>query len=295
MPPPPPPPKPKSTSSTTPLKPPTSPKSLTKILTNDRNILHLLIYKTKNQHRASLWFKWIRMLKRSLERITDHLQSTYLDDQDVSSSNPNPNPKQNSNPDSDSDSESESDLEESTTSSLTTLLQSDKTFVELLQRLWIAIIPNAHRAFTTLITSTQYAGMGMVMLGCLARVHEVLKPFVDEKIGEAALEGRDSSIKYTKETTPLISYAERTDEEGDTGEDTGEVISRDSFVIQKHQRTRKVEVEEEEAEEGIVIKRQKVELQTTRRSLTPLTAGIPTSTKGPETRRTAIDDLFADF
>ncbi|KAF3150909.1 hypothetical protein EYR41_000400 [Orbilia oligospora] len=293
MPPPPPSSKP---SPSPPLITPTSPKSLSIILTNDRNTLHLLVYKTKNQHRSSLWFKWLQMLKRSLERITDHLQHTYPDkdkNKDTSSSLPsvsNPNSDLESNSDSDSDSEE----------SLITLLKSDKTFVALLQRLWIAIIPNAHRAFTTLITSTQYAAMGMVMLGCLARVHEVLRPFADEEI--TGTTSKDQDINTTndiEETTPSKLYTKENDEEegGGGGEDTGEVISRDSFVIQNHQRTRKAQVGViDEEEEGMVIKRQKVELQTNRRSLTPLTVDKSASTKkGPEKKRTAIDDLFADF
>ncbi|KAF3229328.1 hypothetical protein TWF106_004247 [Orbilia oligospora] len=281
-----------------PLITPTSPKSLSTILTNDRNILHLLVYKTKNQHRSSLWFKWLQMLKRSLERITDHLQHTYPDkhkNKDTSSSSSLPSVS-NPNSDSESDSDSDSDSEES----LITLLKSDKTFVALLQRLWIAIIPNSHRAFTTLITSTQYAAMGMVMLGCLARVHKVLKPFADEEI-TGTTTSKDQDINTTndiEETIPSKLYTKENEEEGEgEGEDTGEVISRDSFVIQNHQRTRKAEIDVTEEDEGIVvIKRQKVELQTNRRSLTPLTADKSTSTKkAQEKRRTAIDDLFADF
>lgn len=125
--------------------------------------------------------------------------------------------------------------------------------------------------------------MAMVMLGCLARVHEVLKPFADEKTEETVSEEQVD----TKEPGDIIPSKEYAHEE-----DTGEVISRDSIIIQKHQRTRKVGIEEEE---GMVIKRQKVEMQTTGRSLTPPTADEGTSTKDSKTRRTAIDDLFADF
>ncbi|EGX43820.1 hypothetical protein AOL_s00215g556 [Orbilia oligospora ATCC 24927] len=294
-----PPPPPSKPPPSPPLITPTSPKSLSTILTNDRNILHLLVYKTKNQHRSSLWFKWLQMLKRSLERITDHLQHTYPDkdkdkdkdkNKDTSSSLPSVS---NANSDLESNSDSDSDSEES----LTTLLKSDKTFVVLLQRLWIAIIPNAHRAFTTLITSTQYAAMGMVMLGCLARVHEVLKPFADEEItGTTSTDQDIDTTNDIEETTPSKLYTKENDEEEGGGEDTGEVISRDSFVIQNHQRTRKAQIDVTEEDEGIVIKRQKVELQTNRRSLTPLTADKSTSTKKVlEKKRTAIDDLFADF
>ncbi|KAK6350746.1 hypothetical protein TWF718_003933 [Orbilia javanica] len=283
MPPPPPPPS-KPTSAIPTI--PTSPKSLTAILTNDRNILHLLVYKSKNQHRSSLWFKWLQMLKRSIERITDHLTSTYPDDPESDS-------------DSDSDSDPNSDPEQEKLTILINLLKKDKVFTILLQRLFIAIIPNSHRAFTTLITSTQYAAMGMVMLGCLARVHEVLSPFGDGIVEEEA--GIDG-IKDFKDTIPSISSnygvgVEVEEEEGD-GEDTGEVISRDSITIQKHQRIRKAETKEEgeeEEDEGTPIKRQKVEIHTTRRSITPLTVDERPPKKDSKKNRTAIDDLFADF
>src|SRR4051812_34991256 len=66
-----------------PSPPPPSPEistyhDLISTLNYDRNLLHLLVHKSKNQHRHSLWFKWLRMLKRFVERVILHLQTTTI-------------------------------------------------------------------------------------------------------------------------------------------------------------------------------------------------------------------------
>ncbi|KAK6506982.1 hypothetical protein TWF481_005439 [Arthrobotrys musiformis] len=211
-------------------------------LTNDRNILHLLLYKSKNQHKSSLWFKWLQMLKRQLERIISHL-STHQSPEDSDPDEP------------------------------LLLLKSDTVFASLLHRLFTAIIPNAHRAFTTLITSTQYASLGMMMLACLARIHDTLHPFLDEP---------------TKVDTPPPIPAKEEEEVED--EDAGEVISRDSITT--HQKTRKITIDEDE---GTVIKRQKVEIEPTPSAPIPTKPSKKKTTTATTTTRTAIDDLFADL
>ncbi|KAF3925976.1 hypothetical protein ABW20_dc0107030 [Dactylellina cionopaga] len=264
------------------------------------------------------------MFKRSLERLILHLQETYSP---LSPLPAQPSQKDNNPPlDDESDSDVDNDKDEETKQEiLLKTLKADGIFTALLHRLQTAIIPNSHRAFTHLITSTQYAGMGMVMLACLAKVADVLELlFEDEDNNEtvaAVIEatGRTApaitsyySSEITGKTDNTMSFGHegREAEEGD--EDIGEIINRDSVDI-LHQRVRKADVVVEKApavkrpkldaqdekilnssrEEKIVSKSSKAPKKTKAKLLEKITSNTSATTEYEKPRkRTAIDDLF---
>ncbi|KAF3935539.1 hypothetical protein ABW19_dt0201923 [Dactylella cylindrospora] len=243
-----------------------TPHSLTTTLTAERNILHLLVYKSKNQHRRSLWFKWLQMLKRSLERILSHLLRAYPPRRPRRETQQSTTSQTNTNkPDSSSESESESSDEETAILTLT----NDKIFKHHLSRLQLKIIPGSYTAFTHLVKSTQYAGMGMVMLGSLARVHEVLKVYMDEPINmeDTKVEIPASTKDAEDDDIPMASE----------GEDLGEVISRDSIDLTKIAQK--------------VTMQQKLEAH----SEDDFARELKVTTTEKKEKGTAIDDLFAGF
>ncbi|KAJ6264766.1 hypothetical protein Dda_0918 [Drechslerella dactyloides] len=238
-----------------------SPASLAAILEHERNLLHLHLYKARNQHRTSLWFKHLRILKRAVERLLLHLQTAFPDD-----------PTDESTDDSDDDDGDEH---------LRDQLAADATFAALLSRLQDTVIPASYAAFTHLTTSTQYAGLGMVLLGCLARIHSALEPFT-------RTDDRHAVALHRTEEIPLQQPVDEPTSQGDeeAQEDLGELISRDSAALLYQLHIPKTNPP----------KRQTVEIRTARAaSRSPDTNIDTTAVDDTNTtkKRTAIDDLFA--
>ncbi|EPS41209.1 hypothetical protein H072_4919 [Dactylellina haptotyla CBS 200.50] len=285
----------------------TSRESLISILSHERNTLHLVVYKSKNQHRASLWFKWLRMLKSSLERIMTYLQNAHTQDD---SNNAVEGDSSSSSDDGEQEIEEEESEEHKTAKQLRrheklkTLLKQDQIFNLHIHRLQTAIIPNAHTAFTHLITSTQYAGIGMVMLGCLARLHEVLSPFMEpEELDLPSPEAVVASTGLSTNDKPKRLKNSYKHNEGEGEEDTGEVISRESLDILPSL------VRKADSSANLMTKRRKVKVKNlTSDDSDSDDNGFITTTQSESRRavyspvlddtskkRTAIDDLFAGF
>ncbi|KAF3925615.1 hypothetical protein ABW21_db0206190 [Orbilia brochopaga] len=254
----------------------TSLASLTAILTNERNLLHLHLYKAKNQHRTSLWFKHLRILKRAVERLLQHLQTTFPDEtsqHDSSVSNSDDN-------DSDSD-DSDQQLRDK--------LAADAVFAKLLSRVQDTVIPSSFAAFTHLTTSTQYAGLSMVLLGCLARVHAVLEPF------KPTHKRRQEPPIHLQHPATLVKEPDGGDQHED--EDVGEIISRDSVAL-LHNPKSIIDTRDPTSSKP---KRQIVEIRTA--AMDEQDSGLDTTAwdtasfdESNETKKkTAIDDLFADL
>ncbi|KAK6541679.1 hypothetical protein TWF694_007471 [Orbilia ellipsospora] len=263
-----------------------SPTSLASLLASERNILHLLVYKSKNQHKSSLWFKWLRMLKSSIERIISHLQETYQPTSppspahsDTSSSNDDEDPKDDGNA--------------AKLQNLKITLLKDEIFKSHLSRLHVAIIPNAFTAFTHLITSTQYAGIGMVALACLARVSTLLQPFTEVENTDIGIDIKQPQAVNNDEI--LKTTNENGEREGEV-EDTGEVISRDTTHIITS-RIRKTPTDQVDGTDA-TLKRRKVRISDNQEdSSDDELSMLPESNEdvNQSTKRTAIDDLFADI
>ncbi|KAK6349730.1 hypothetical protein TWF696_006009 [Orbilia brochopaga] len=246
--------------------------SLTAILTHERNLLHIHLYKARNQHRTSLWFKHLRILKRAVERLIQHLKTTFPDEA-----------TRDSGDDSSSSSESgdEADDDDEDIEQLRNKLVADTAFAALLSRLQDTVIPSSYTAFTHLTTSTQYAGLGMVLLGCLARVYTVLKPITPTARHQKPLPLKQPSTKPVKEEE----------------EDLGEVISRESVALLNESHIKPTAHDPVKSKQP---KRQTVEIRTVAKdeqdgryiAARETTASNDTTTSK---KRTAIDDLFADL
>ncbi|EWC45114.1 hypothetical protein DRE_06253 [Drechslerella stenobrocha 248] len=262
-------------------RPATSPAALIAILTHERNLLHLVLYKSRNQHRASRWLRWLRMLKRSLERLILLLEHI------PPANGGSENPADDDDDDDDDDDNGEKELRDA--------LTADASAAALLSHLHVAIVPGCHTAFTHLVTSTQYAGIGMLLLACLARIHSSLQPFTYTADPEKPAEHAPMALQQQlQDPTGHERGSQPT-------EDPGEVISRNSTALLGRPQTRTVTAIEAEVEErggnAKAVKRQRVKMRTDEPLVGATAIGgnqEPGNRARPAAKpRTAIDDIFA--
>jgi hypothetical protein len=205
--------------------------TLSQSLLMERNILHLLLYRYKNQHRRSIWFKWLRMFKRSVERliyespetpkpkstvkanlqVQTHSQAVALQGGKASTSGKSS--KKASQP-----------VRQQPKQQIEDDIPSNQLVEGVLRQLRDKIIPGCYTAFTHLITSTQYAGLGMTMLSCLARVYANLKARMQD----------DSAVGVALERLPKQPLKDELENKMTDidEEDLGVVIDRAEFERQ---------------------------------------------------------------
>ncbi|KAF8538221.1 hypothetical protein BDD12DRAFT_885819 [Trichophaea hybrida] len=149
-----------------PPKPPLDQTQL-KLLRDDRDLLHLLFHRNKNQHRLLKWWQWISTLRRNLNKLL-----------------------------------SEHDL----ITSAKTTPSRNVAVAMYMQRLGFirkVVVPSAYTAFGNVIAMKNFASLGMVLMAVLARVWKVVKPTEEEMEMEkerelaavaAELEAKDAEL-----------------------------------------------------------------------------------------------------
>lgn len=142
-------------------------------------LLHLIIFRNKNQHRITKWWGSLTLLHRNLKRLIEALES------------PEAGFRKN----------------REATLKLVTFLKEQ-------------IVPRCYLAFSALVADGQFASLGLLLLGCLARVREVLR-FEGEEVGgeEVAEVEMEQEGRVAEESAVVIPT-----------EDFGEAIKRDEVA-----------------------------------------------------------------
>ncbi|TGO72555.1 hypothetical protein BELL_0441g00020 [Botrytis elliptica] len=222
------------------------------------HLLHLTHHRNKNQHRLSKWYISFGILRRQVSRLLSMIPEHVME-----SSRGKVKGK----------ARERKEREERELQSLVRFIQED-------------VVPGCYLAFSQLVANNQYATLGLMLMGCLARFYKVLgalRVLTAEEIAEQA--------GVVKETPQL--------NESEIGEDMGEKIVRDVPVseVEDSQRVERKEEDETDIQKAKPKKRKQdgeaVEAKTSKLTSSDSTPAKPPKKKRKKKGGDAIEDLFA--
>ncbi|KAF5871106.1 uncharacterized protein Bfra_007619 [Botrytis fragariae] len=222
------------------------------------HLLHLTHHRNKNQHRLSKWYISFGILRRQVSRLLSIIPEHVME-----SSRGKVKGK----------ARERKEKEERELQSLVKFIQED-------------VVPGCYLAFSQLVANNQYATLGLMLMGCLARLYKVLgalRVSTAEEIAEQA--------EVVKETPQL--------NEAEIGEDMGEKIVRDvpDLDVEDSQKVERTEEDDTDVKKAKPKKRkQDGEVVVPKTSKLASSDSIPA--KPPKKKRKkkggdAIEDLFA--
>ncbi|KAF7935410.1 uncharacterized protein EAE97_008317 [Botrytis byssoidea] len=222
------------------------------------HLLHLTHHRNKNQHRLSKWYISFGILRRQVSRLLSIIPEHVME-----SSRGKVKGK----------ARERKEREERELQSLVRFIQED-------------VVPGCYLTFSQLVANNQYATLGLMLMGCLARLYKVLgalRVFTAEEIAEQA--------GVVKETPQL--------NEAEIEEDMGEKIVRD-VPVSEMEDSQKVERKEEDNTDIQKAKPKKrkqdgevVEPKTSKLASSDSTPAKPPKKKRKKKGGDAIEDLFA--
>ncbi|THV51397.1 hypothetical protein BGAL_0112g00180 [Botrytis galanthina] len=222
------------------------------------HLLHLTHHRNKNQHRLLKWYVSFGILRRQVSRLLSIIPEHVME-----SSRGKVKGK----------ARERKEREERELQSLVKFIQED-------------VVPGCYLAFSQLVANNQYATLGLMLMGCLARLFKVLgalRVLTAEEIAEQA--------GVVKETPQL--------NEVEIGEDMGEKIVRD-VPVSEAEDSQKVERKEEDDTDIQKAKPKKrkqdgevVEPKTSKLASSDSTLAKPPKKKRKNKGGDAIEDLFA--
>ncbi|TGO40008.1 hypothetical protein BHYA_0044g00500 [Botrytis hyacinthi] len=222
------------------------------------HLLHLTHHRNKNQHRLSKWYISFGILRRQVSRLLSIIPEHVME-----SSRGKVKGK----------ARERKEREERELQSLVKFIQED-------------VVPGCYLAFSQLVANNQYATLGLMLMGCLARLYKVLgalRVVTAEEIAEQA--------GVVKETPQL--------NEVEIGEDMGEKIVRD-VPVSEVEDSQKVERKEEDGTDIQKAKPKKrkqdgevVEPKTSKVASSNSTPAKPPKKKRKKKGGDSIEDLFA--
>ncbi|KAF7889214.1 hypothetical protein EAF00_009514 [Botryotinia globosa] len=222
------------------------------------HLLHLTHHRNKNQHRLSKWYISFGILRRQVSRLLSIIPEHVME-----SSRGKVKGK----------ARERKEREERELQSLVKFIQED-------------VVPGCYLAFSQLVANNQYATLGLMLMGCLARLYKVLGALRVLTAEEIAEQGR-----VVKETPQL--------NEAEIEEDMGEKIVRD-FPVSEMEDSQKVERKEEDDTDiqKAKPKKRKQDGEVVEPSSSKLASSDSTLAKPPKKKRKkkggdAIEDLFA--
>ncbi|KAF7926364.1 uncharacterized protein EAE98_006659 [Botrytis deweyae] len=222
------------------------------------HLLHLTHHRNKNQHRLSKWYISFGILRRQVSRLLSMIPEHVME-----SSRGKVKGK----------ARERKEREERELQSLVRFIQED-------------VVPGCYLAFSQLVANNQYATLGLMLMGCLARFYKVLgalRVLTAEEIAEQA--------GIVKETPQL--------NEAEIGEDMGEKIVRDVPVseMEDSQRVERKEENDTDIQKAKPKKRKQdgevVEAKTSKLASSDSTPAKPPKKKRKKKGGDAIEDLFA--
>ncbi|KAG9235507.1 hypothetical protein BJ875DRAFT_542060 [Amylocarpus encephaloides] len=160
-------------------------------LTTLHQTLHLLHHRNKNQHRLTKWYKYFSEFRRHSQKLISEAQN-YISARNLSK---------------------KSKFTEAAEVKLKGRLEFCCSMVER----W-------YFAFSTVVADNQYASLGLMLIGCLARFQSVTRDLCDEYGFEIEVLG-DETMNEAGEVPVL-----QAEQEGAKEDDLGEIISREDVV-----------------------------------------------------------------
>ncbi|CAD6448442.1 1a03f54e-24a4-4c90-8e0b-5be3022e8371 [Sclerotinia trifoliorum] len=223
-------------------------------------ILHLTHHRNKNQHRLSKWYKSFNILRRQITRLLA-LIPEYVIESSRGKSKVKGKAKERK------------EREERELQDLIGFMRKD-------------VVGGCYLAFSQLVADNQYATLGLMLMGCLARLYKILESL-------RVLTAEEIAAK-----TGTVNEEVKVNEP-EIGEDLGEKIVRDAPASKVVEGTKKEEKKEEEDSEikKSKVKKRKQEGEALERKSSKLSSLDSTPAKPPKKKRKkkggdAFDDLF---
>jgi ribonuclease MRP protein subunit RMP1 len=209
-------------------------------------ILHLTHHRNKNQHRLAKWYKSFSMLRRHVSKLSSELETNIQ---------------------------------------YTALSAKAKKTIESrailgarVAFLQDVLIERCYLAFSQLVADNQYAALGLMLMGCLARVRKVIKPLGRDRDDDDELTGEEKGEGLEKKEEL----------------DLGEVIKREELHVEEAGEERNPD--EEDGENDAQLRRPKKKKRSvTVEEAKESTVKDSTTTKRlkkKRKKRDAFDDLF---
>ncbi|KAI5804034.1 hypothetical protein DFH27DRAFT_390375 [Peziza echinospora] len=224
--------------------------ALTTPLTHELGLLHLVFHRNRNQHHSSKWWKHLSILKRTLHKLTQKLSSLPPPAHSDSTTANNSHTSLTKT--------ARKKLKKEAASALTGGNGAAASEAEKKVGVWIdaylrhlrrVVIPSCYIAFTSVIATTQFSALGIILLAILGRIHKTIGPGTPEEEAEDRRISTPSSSAINPPRRRTLSDDLDGDEDGGDGVD-GIVISRDrsELVLMN---------EEDDHEEGVAVDRQR--------------------------------------
>ncbi|KAF8457167.1 hypothetical protein BGX38DRAFT_1046140, partial [Terfezia claveryi] len=107
-------------------------------LMQESNLLHLIFHRNKNQHRLSKWWKDLSLLRSNVRKLIVELESVG----ELQAGKP-----------------------------AAPARERVDSRLRIMRR---GVIPRAWVAFTGVVATTQFSALGMILLGVLGRIYEII-------------------------------------------------------------------------------------------------------------------------
>ncbi|ESZ94513.1 hypothetical protein SBOR_5093 [Sclerotinia borealis F-4128] len=222
-------------------------------------LLHLTHHRNKNQHRLSKWYISFGILRRQVARLLSVVPEFVIASQSRGKVKGKAREKRD---------------------------REERVVQDLVRLIGERVVPGCYLAFSQLVADNQYATLGLMLMGCLARLYKILGPLrvlTAEEIAE--------KVGAVKERTKV--------NEPEIGEDLGEKIVRDaptSIVTEDNQKGQKKEEDDKGLKDSKPKKRkqeaEELERKTSKLPLSDSTLAKPPKKKKKKKGGDAFDDLF---
>ncbi|PVH85421.1 hypothetical protein DL98DRAFT_568206 [Cadophora sp. DSE1049] len=264
----------------TPPQPRISLSSPSQELTSITHLLHLFHHRNKNQHRLSKWWKSFSQLRRQVGKLLAEVEAleTCLKFSSASSSSSKSKKRKGK----DGEGSTVGGVREGGGESkyVRAARETVEERVEFLER-WV--VPKCFLAFSNVVADNQYAALGLMLMGTLARVQTALK-----ELGREREDGDGEGAVDEKE----ISREEKEGDARETEADLGVVVSREAVL-----RTEGDDDDEVQLKKSKKLKRRERAEKEEEGAAGAEAGGDAPPAKRPKKKRKkggdALDDLFA--
>ena len=166
-------------------------------LTHEFNLLHLLFYRNKNQHRLSKWWKDLSLLRSNVRKLISELESL----QELQTGKPAAPALAGSGMTKtqlkklrkmEKEKANAAHIQTAGISGVDAIVKARERVDARLRLLRRGIIPRAWVAFTGVVATIQFSALGMVLMGVLGRIYETIGPgsAEEQEAMKAVEEGR---------------------------------------------------------------------------------------------------------
>ncbi|RKF56454.1 putative ribonuclease mrp protein subunit rmp1 [Golovinomyces cichoracearum] len=160
------------------------------------NILHLTHHRNKNQHRLSKWYKSFGQLRRQMSKLMLELEN-FKRAQSISSGSENKY-----------------------------VSHARRNFELRIDFIRARLIPKCYLAFSNLIADNQYAVLGLMLMGTLASVKNIMQMLIPE---EEKNEKEEKEITSPNNLNQYVSASRQLTNQ--SNDDLGEILPRREFQV----------------------------------------------------------------